>query len=204
MDLAHPQTLKQAVSGTDTVVYAAGKLFAPNPESFLPITNTQYVRNIADSAVAAGVRRMVFLSVPHVEEDTTPDRSGRGSLDATPRSIHGRTRLESERYLLTRLPEGPTTAIVLRVGMVYGPDVKMFEIARRLLRYRLLPIWRRPTWVHLITLKDCISAVAAAVVKPGISGIYNVCDTQPVTIQEFLDKLAGVLGCARPLRLPAP
>ena len=79
----------------------------------------------------------------------------------------------------------------------------MFEVARRLLRYRLLAIWRRPTWVHLITLRDCVSAVVAAVEKPGIQGIYNVCDTQPLPIQAFLDKVAAALGYARPMRLPA-
>jgi len=74
MDLARPQTLKHAVVGVDTVVFSAGKLFAPNPKKFLPITNTQYVRNMADSAVAAGARRFVLLSFPHVEEGTTPQR----------------------------------------------------------------------------------------------------------------------------------
>jgi uncharacterized protein YbjT (DUF2867 family) len=41
-DLAKPETLPPAVDGADVIVHFAGVLFAPRPERFLPVTNTQW------------------------------------------------------------------------------------------------------------------------------------------------------------------
>jgi hypothetical protein len=36
--------------------------------------------------------------------------------------LHARTRLEEERLLFDRTPMSATTPVVLRLGMIYGPD----------------------------------------------------------------------------------
>lgn len=53
-DLAEPATLKEPCRNTDCIVHFAGVLFEPRPEKFLPETNTHYVRNLIDAAMAAG------------------------------------------------------------------------------------------------------------------------------------------------------
>jgi len=78
IDLADPETLTQAMLDIDAVVFAAGKLFAPDPKRFLPTTNTQYVKNALEAAVDASVPKFILLSFPHVEENTTPQNPGRG------------------------------------------------------------------------------------------------------------------------------
>jgi nucleoside-diphosphate-sugar epimerase len=202
LDLDAEPTDEAAFRGVDAVVYCAGKLFAPHPERFLPRTNVGWATRAIDASMGAGVRKFVLLSFPHVEEDTTPDRPAVGTLETEPRAIHARTRLEAERILFERARGTPMTPIVLRLGMVYGPNVKLLRAARTLLRWRILAVWRAPTWVHLIHVRDCERAVEAALEKP-VAGIFNVCDDRPVTLQSFLDELARKLGCAKPLRLPA-
>jgi nucleoside-diphosphate-sugar epimerase len=59
------------------------------------------VQNIVDAALAAGVRKFILISFPHVEENTTPDNSAKGVLHVEPKSIHARTRLETEKYLFS-------------------------------------------------------------------------------------------------------
>ena len=92
--------------------------------------------------------------------------------------------------------------IVVRAGVVYGRGVKLIEAARWLLRHRMMAIWRKPTWVHLIALSDFLSALQAAIEKEDASGIYNLCDEEPMLLQDFLDRLADRFGSPRPLRLP--
>jgi uncharacterized protein YbjT (DUF2867 family) len=48
-DLANPVSLELVCKNIDCIVYVAGVLFQPRPESFLPRTNTIYVQNIVDS-----------------------------------------------------------------------------------------------------------------------------------------------------------
>jgi nucleoside-diphosphate-sugar epimerase len=78
----------------------------------------------------------------------------------------------------------------------------MIEAARWLLRHRLLAVWREPTWEHLLALPDFLQCVRVAIDRLGVTGIYNVADDEPVTLQEFLDALAAHWGYPRPLRCP--
>jgi len=201
-DLADPRTISPAVSGVDVVVHFAGVLFAPRPEKFLPTTNLGYFSNLLDAAIKARVKRVILMSFPHVEGPTSFERPATGRLDRTPISVHAQTRLEEERRLFQRTKGTATTPVVLRLGMVYGKGILMVEAAHWLARHRLLAVWRDPTIMQMLATEDYLRATEAAIVKPGVQGIYHVGDDQPVTLQHFLDEACRVWGCARPMRVP--
>lgn len=201
-DLADPGTLPPAVNGIDVVVHFAGVLFRPRPERFLPETNTRWFSNLLAAALDAKVDRVILISFPHVEGPTSAEQPASGRLDRQPISVHARTRLEEERLLLERTRATATTPIVLRLGMVYGRGILMVDAARWLARRRLLCVWREPTLLQLLSIADYLRAVEAAIVKPGVRGIYHVGDDQPVTVQHFLDEACRVWGYSRPVRVP--
>jgi nucleoside-diphosphate-sugar epimerase len=201
-DLAKPETLQPACADADCIVHLAGVLFAPRPEEFLPRTNIGFVQNLLKAAQQSAVRKFILVSFPHVEGETTPDHPATDRLDSSTDVIHFRTRLGAERLLLERCEGTSITPVILRAGIVYGRGIKLIEAARRLLRYRLLAIWRKPTWIHLVALPDFLTAVLAAIENKSATGVYNVCDDKPITIQEFLDQFAAHLGCHKPWRLP--
>lgn len=201
-DLGEPETLGPVCAGVDCIVHFAGVLFRPWPERFLPRTNLAYFRHLVDAALAQGVGRIILISFPHVEGETTPDHPATGRLDGTPTSVHARTRLEEERYLLAKCQGTATVPVVLRCGMVYGPGILMVEAARWLLRRRLLAVWPRATGIHLVSTPDFLAATTAAITGPGVAGIYHLGDERPVTLQEFLRALAAQDRVAPPLGLP--
>jgi nucleoside-diphosphate-sugar epimerase len=202
-DLNEPSSLFSVSKEIDCIVYLAGVLFQPHPESFLHRTNTVFVQNIVDAALATGVRKFILVSFPHVEEGTTPSAPARGKLDIQPKSIHARTRLEAEKYLFRACENKTMRPLVLRAGVIYGKGVKLTEAARWLMRKRLLAIWRKPTWVHLLALPDFLTLVELSIERNNLSGIYNLGDDRPLPIQEFLDRLAAHWGYRKPWRLPA-
>jgi len=201
-DLAKPETLAPAVAGVDVIVHFAGVLFAPCPEKFLPVTNTEWFANLVNAALKANVKRIILISFPHVEGPTSPEHPAKGRLDRKPISAHATTRLVEEKLLFERTEGTETTPIVLRLGMVYGRGILMIEAARWLAERRLLGVWREPVWFQLISTIDYLRATEAAIVKPGIRGIYHVGDEKPVTLQEFLDQACEVWSCRRPFRVP--
>jgi nucleoside-diphosphate-sugar epimerase len=203
-DLGKPDTLPAAVEGAHAVVHFAGRLFAPRPESFLRETNTRWFSNLLTAALQAGVQRVILISFPQVEGPTTVDRPATGRLDLTPVSVHARTRLEEERLLIERTENTRTTPIILRLGMVYGRGILMIEAARWLARHRLLCVWKEPTLLQLLSTADYLRAVEAAILNPGIRGIYHVGDEQPVTVQHFLDEACRVWGHRKAVRIPWP
>jgi len=201
-DLADPETLKPAVAGVDVIMHFAGRLFAPRPETFLPETNTRWFDNLVAAAVGARAGRIVLASFPHVEGPTSFEQPATGRLDREPISVHARTRLEEERLLLARTAGTGTTAVVLRLGMIYGRGILMVDAARWLARRRLLCVWKEPTLFQLLSSADFLRASEAAILRPGIEGIYHVGDERPITLQEFLDAACGVWGYPRPRRVP--
>jgi nucleoside-diphosphate-sugar epimerase len=201
-DLEDPASSRKACEDVDCVVHLAGVLFAPRPETFLPRTNAGYVRNLVAAARKAGVRKFILISFPHVEGETTPARPATERLDGNPGSVHARTRLAAEKNLFEECRGTELTPVVLRAAMVYGRGVLMIEAARWLLRRRLLAVWRRPTWTHLLALPDFLRGVAAAIETEGARGIYNLADEEPLILQDFLDRIAAHWKYPRPRRVP--
>ena len=201
-DLSRRETLNPAVEGVDTIVHFAGVLFAAQPERFLPETNTLWFSNLVDTAISAGVKRIILISFPHVEGPTTFDRPATGRLDAAPISVHAQTRLQEEQLLFERAEDAGIDPVSLRVGMVYGSGILMIDAARWLAKRRLLGVWRDPTWIQLISTADFLTATEAAILKPNISGIYHLGDEKPQTLQDFLDAACGVWGYPTPPRMP--
>ncbi len=203
-DLDSPDTLVAACRDVDCIVHFAGVLFRPRPERFLPRTNVDYVANLMDAALVEGVGKFILISFPHVEGESTPDRPARGSMQGSPASIHAQTRLEAERLVQKAGGTGKLQPICLRPGMIYARGVLMIEAARRLMRWGLLPVWRKPTWIHLLALPDFNRAVMAAIDHPSLTGVVNLGDEKPLTLQVFLDLIARHWGYLRPPRLPSP
>lgn len=153
-DLGHEQTLDAPCRGVDCIVHCAGELFKPFPESFLWKTNVVYVQNLIAAAVRQRVGKIILVSFPHVEGETTPESPASGSLEGNPVSNHAKTRMVAERHLFRACQGANIRAIVLRAGMIYGPDILMMRAAKWLLQRRLLGVWREPTWIHILSLPD--------------------------------------------------
>lgn len=201
-DLADPDSLRPACQDVDCIVHFAGELFKPFPERFLPTTNLAYFKNLVNVAGDTGVKKIILISFPHVEGESTPEHPAQGRLDGQPTSIHAQTRLAAERLLFQKAEEFDYKPITLRPGMIYGKGVLMIEGARWLMARRLLGIWPQPTWIHLISLPDFLSTITAAIENPQASGIYNLGDDEPTTLQAFLDRFASHFGFAKPWRAP--
>ncbi|MCL1932448.1 MAG: NAD(P)-dependent oxidoreductase [Candidatus Azobacteroides sp.] len=201
-DLAQKETLYPAMKGINTVVHFAGILFKARPEKFLPITNTLYFKNLLDVAIEQRVRRIILVSFPHVEGKTTPQNPATGRLDGNPISVHAITRLQEERELFRRCSEANIEAVSLRVGMVYGKGILMIDTAEWFGRHYLLGIWKKPTYIHLISKDDFLAATTAAIDNENVNGIYHIGDEGIQTLQEFLDKVAKYKHYHKPWRMP--
>lgn len=201
-DLAEKNTLTNSLLGVDTVVHFAGVLFKHNPEKFLHTTNTKYFNNLLTVAVEQGVKRVILISFPHVEGETTPKNPARGILTGNPISVHAITRLEEEKHLFEVCSKHGIEPVVLRLGMVYGKDILMMDAAKILSKYMIMGVWRKPVFIHLISKIDFINVTIAAIENDHISGIYHVGDEGIQTLQEFLDEVTKYWGYHKPWRMP--
>jgi nucleoside-diphosphate-sugar epimerase len=201
-DLAIKGTLDEALCNVDVIVHFAGILFRHHPEKFLPITNTAYFNNILEKATEHKVKRIILISFPHVEGETFFDKPAVGKLNGKPASVHAQTRLEEEKLLFEYGKNSNCETVSLRVGMVYGKGILMIDAARWFAKYKLLGIWKKPTWIHLISTIDFLRSTQNAIKKDGIQGIYHIGDMGKQTLQEFLDYCCEFWGYKKPWRMP--
>lgn len=202
VDLASKENLFGALPNVDVVVHFAGVLFKANPEKFLPTTNTQYFKNLLTVAVRQKVKRVILISFPHVEGECTPDKPARGVLSGNPVSMHARTRLEEENLLFQYEDKYQFEAVSLRVGMVYGKGLLMIDAAQWFAHHWLLGVWKKPTYIHLISKNDFVDATIAAIMTADVRGIYHIGDEGKQTLQQFLDDITAYKGNRKPWRMP--
>jgi nucleoside-diphosphate-sugar epimerase len=201
-DLGKIDTLLPALSQVDVIIHFAGVLFKHHPERFLHTTNKIYFSNLLEAARIQNVKKVILISFPHVEGESTPEHPAIGRLDQFPRSVHAQTRLQEEIALFKAQQNSSINAVSLRVGMVYGKGILMIEGARWFAQHGLLGIWKKPTYIHLISVPDFLKASEAAIINDGTQGIYHMGDDGRQTLQEFLDDACRHWGYRKPLRMP--
>ena len=201
-DLGQPSTLAEVCSASDVIVHFAGVLFAPAPEKFLPLANFVYTKNLVDAASARAAKKFILISFPHVEGPTSVEVPCTGRQDCEPVSVHAKTRLAAEKYVLEKGKESGMRAIALRPGMIYGRDVLMIAFAKKLAERKLLGVWRKPTPIHLLSLDDFNACCKAAIENPNAEEIYPLGDDSPTTLQDFLDTTCSYWGLSQPWRVP--
>jgi nucleoside-diphosphate-sugar epimerase len=201
-DLAEKESLFDALENINVVIHFAGILFKHNPEKFLHTTNTVYFQNLVEVAIKKGIKRIILVSFPHVEGESSPEKPAIGHLEGKPVSVHAQTRLEEEKILFRAAKTNPIEAVSLRIGMIYGKDILMIEGARWFARQRLLGVWKKPTYIHLISTDDFLNATTQAIIGDKINGIYHLGDEGVQTLQEFLDIACTQWGYHKPWRMP--
>jgi len=91
--------------------------------------------------------------------------------------------------------------IVLRYGAFYGPGAS--DVLLEMLRKRQVPVVGGGTGVwSFVEITDAAAATLAAIDR-GAPGLYNVVDSDPAPVAEWLPYLAQVAGAKPPLRVPA-
>jgi nucleoside-diphosphate-sugar epimerase len=158
--------------------------------------------NLLAAAAAAGTRRVIaqsFTGWPN-ERSGGPVKTEDDPLDPRPVPSSART-LAAIRHVEEAVPRGVPEGIVLRYGSFYGPGASeaMLDVVRK----RQLPVVGGGTGIWSFThIADAASAAVAAVTR-GAPGVYNIVDSEPAPVAEWLPYLARVAGAKPPLRVPA-
>jgi 2-alkyl-3-oxoalkanoate reductase len=162
---------------------------------------TRGTDNLLEAAARAGTRRVIAQGHNFVyERSGGPVKTEADPLD--PRPIPSATRtVAALKYVDKTVPLMAPEGIVLRYGTFYGPGASdpLLDAVRK----RQMPVIGGGTGIwSFIEITDAAAATLAAV-EGGAPGVYNVVDSDPAPVAEWLPYLAEVAGAKPPLRLPA-
>ncbi|MEW5944986.1 MAG: NAD(P)-dependent oxidoreductase [bacterium] len=193
-------------SKVDYVVHVAALYDLSAERRDLMRVNRDGTRNVAESALDAGVKQFFYFSTGDIHgqvdglitEDTPPN----------PLNAYAESKWAGEKLLwrLHRLRNLPLT--VIRPTVIYGPRCRytasnffcipgvVYAIQDRLGRdVRELPVFSdgpRISWVHV---RDVTGAVRFLMGKPGAVGkAFNIADDDPMTLEEIFTLIFEAFG----------
>jgi nucleoside-diphosphate-sugar epimerase len=200
-DVAEPETIREALEGTDLVVHTAALVHEWGSMADFVRVNVAGTANVIDGAAAAGAARIVHISSVVVygyddvsEQDETAFRRAYGIpyID---------TKSASDRLACSR------GAIVVRPGDVYGPGSVPWTLRpAAMARAGQLGVPLPGDGVMLpLYLDDLADAVVLALERGEPGHPYAVWDDSTrITFEEHFNRLAQAVGGREARRLPRP
>jgi nucleoside-diphosphate-sugar epimerase len=163
---------------------------------------TEGTRNLIAAAGAAGAPRFVAQSIAFVyapiggpvKAEDDPVMSGaEGEFGAALEAA-----FDLERQVLE------VDGLVLRYGFFYGPGTSYASDGAQAedVRRRRFPIVGSGDGVFSFVHVDDAATATIRACERGAPGIYNVCDSEPAALREWLPVYAEALGAKRPMRVP--
>jgi nucleoside-diphosphate-sugar epimerase len=214
-DLGAAADWRPALAGIETVVHCAARVHvlrdaAADPLAAFRAANLDGTLALAEQAVAAGVRRLVFVSSVKVNgEETAADRPFTAADAPAPREPYGRSKAEAEDALRALAARSGLEVVILRPPLVHGPGVKgnLAALMGALRRGLPLPLGavtgnRR----SLVGLANLVAALDVLAVHPQAAGqTYLLRDGEDLSTAALVRRLAAALDRpARLLAVPVP
>jgi len=202
----------EALAEVDVVIHAAARVHIMRDEVDDPLAeyrkvNVEGTLNLARQAVAAAVRRFVFLSSIKVNGEATDVVNPFQADDVpAPEDAYGVSKLEAEQGLMKLAAETGMEVVIIRPPLVYGPRVKgnfasMIKLVDKGIPLPFGAIHNKRSLVGIDNLIDliirCIDHPAAA------NQVFLAGDGEDFSTTELLCGVGEAMG--KPARLiPVP
>lgn len=179
-------SVRRAAAGSDAIVNLAGILTESGKQKFRAV-QTEGAAAIARAAKDSGARALVHISSL---------AAGRNSP-----SGYARSKGEGETAVLAAFPQ----AVILRPGVIFGPEDNFFNRFAGLARFTpVMPLIGGRTRFQPVYAGDVARAIVAALDGRAREGrIYELGGPQVYTLRELLDKVAEYTQRRRPY-FPVP
>jgi nucleoside-diphosphate-sugar epimerase len=198
-DIGPETDWSSALAGTDVVVHCAARVHVMNDSSADPLAafrkvNLHGTLNLARQAVAAGVRRFVFVSSVKVNGETTTNLPPFTSLSApAPVDAYGKSKWEAEQGLWTIARETGLDVVIVRPPLVYGPGVKanFLRLMKAVRKGLPLPLARVRNQRSMVYVGNLVDLLSICTMHPdAVSQTFLVSDGVDLSTQDLVKQLA--------------
>ena len=189
-----------ALDGIQVVLHCAARVHIMNDQSLDPLrefrlVNVEGTLSLARQAVAAGVKRFVFLSSIKVNgEESLPGHPYRADDLPAPADPYGISKYEAEQGLLTLGKQTGLEVVIIRPVLVYGPGVNANFLSMMRWLHKGIPLPfgavvdnRR----SIVALDNLIDLILTCVTHPAAANqIFLVSDGEDLSTAVLLQRTA--------------
>ena len=191
-----PAVVRRAMAGVDTVYHLAAAFRELNvPDSYYEEVNVGGMRVVADAAVQAKVRRLIYCSTCGVHGNIDQPPGGE-EAPIQPADYYQRTKYEGEVALRAYTDKGLTWT-VLRPAAIYGPgDPERFVMIFKRAAKGWFPMFGSGrTFYHPLYIDNLVDAFLLATADgKGDGEAYLIADTEYVEIRELVRRAGRAMG----------
>lgn len=194
------------LQGCDTVVHLAGlsramKKNGSNSTNPFKLINVDITLDLAKQAVAAGVRRFIFMSTVKVNGESTNSSHGFNSTSLQdPQDLYAKSKLEAEQGLKLISEKNNLEVTIIRPPMVYGSGVKgNFRALMWAIKWGIpLPLAKIDNLRSMLAIDNLVNFIALCADIPASPNAKNqvflVSDYYPISTPELLCKISKAYG----------
>jgi UDP-glucose 4-epimerase len=195
LDLRGKSFTELPLQELDAIVHLAGKAheMQPIPEWIYVKVNFELTRDLADAAMAAGVKQFIYISSTKVYGDEVNEVLTEFS-DCHPADPYGKSKRQAEEYLLS-IARPEFKVAILRPPLIYGPGVKgnmirLMDLAAKDLPLPLGNAGNRRSMVYL----DNLVALIHQVIQQEAEGIFVGGDAAPISTDALIRMIRQGMG----------
>jgi nucleoside-diphosphate-sugar epimerase len=201
-----------AITAVDVVIHVAARAHIMRDEVADPLAEYRRVNvdgtlNLARQAVAAGVKRFIYISSIKVNGESTSGSAPFSEVDdALPEDPYGLSKHEAEQQLRQLALNTDMEVVIIRPPLVYGPGVKANFLSLLKLAATGLPlpfglVDNQRSMIYVENLVDfiiyCVHHPAAA------NQTFLVSDGEDVSLRSLISHIRLAMGLS-PRLLPVP
>src|SRR5690554_1372693 len=211
-DLTATTDWSDALQNIDVVIHSAARVHVMNDTSADPLAEFRKVNvdgtlALARQAVAAGVKRFVFVSPIKVNGERT-ELGSPYSADDRPNPVdpYGVSKYEAEQALLALAQETGLEVAIVRPVLVYGPGVKanFRNMMKWVSRGVPLPLGAIHNKRSLVALDNLVDLILTCAEHPAaVNQVFLASDGNDLSTTQILQQLGVAMN--KPTRLlPVP
>lgn len=204
-----------ALTDCRAVVHLAARVHVMRDDAADPVeayrrVNAAGTLELARQAVAAGVKRFIFISSIKVNGESTGPGGAFSEADAPrPVDAYGNSKAEAEVGLLALAASTKLEVVIIRPPLIYGPGVQanFLTMARWLARGVPLPLGAiRENRRTLLGLGNLVDFIVTCLAHPAAANqLFLVGDGEDLSTTDLLRRVAAALGVrARLVPVPVP
>jgi nucleoside-diphosphate-sugar epimerase len=205
-DLNGQTDWRNAFRGSSTVVHCAARAHVMADHRFDSLeayreVNVAGTLRLAQQAMAAGIRRFVFISSIKVNGERTEAGKPFSEINApNPQDPYGKSKAEAESGLLALAKYSSMEVVIIRPPLVIGPGVKgnmasMFRVIELGVPLPFGAVKNQRSFVSLINLVDLLLLCSDRERSPNAANqIFIVSDFDDLSTPMLIGKIAQGLG----------
>jgi len=189
-----------ALRGIDVVIHLAARVHVMHDSSIdaYDRVNVSGSRHLAETAVAAGVKRLLFVSSVKAMGEASPKGFPWTEEDECyPEDSYGKSKLAAELALHGVAGRTNLEVVILRPPVVYGPEVtaNIYRLLQIVDRRWPLPLGSVENRRSFIYVGNFVDAIVKAIEHPKAGGeTFLVSDGKDISTPELIRAIACAFG----------